>query len=425
MRTLVLNAGYEPLAVVTFRRALVLVLTGKASVVAEGDDPVVGPQDILGRPSVILLHRYIRPRYNTMTAVSRRGVLRRDGQRCAYCGKAAHTIDHVQPKSTGRRRFLGKPGGRLPAVQQRQGGPYPRRNGLEARALSRDRRRARSGRSRNWKSPRRTGIPSCCRSPPPERHGRCPATRLHRAAGSLLRIQRCALGWAGGIRCCYSRRRAVLASGRLAQSPPGIGGADPPGPRAAGRARRRHHRRRRPGPRDAAGRCADLPGGAAVRRPGRSHRRRTRGACEPTMRRPAAAAGAGPDPRAGLRHARGRCRRQGPARRAGGRAPEGDGVHGGLRRRAPAAPRRFLWHGRATTLRVLKPRSGAHLRTPPCSPFLLVLTCGELRVPPGSTDDVDTWDDASALGVSGRAPGHEPGRAARSSATEPDLGGKR
>ena len=31
MRTLVLNAGYEPLAVVTFRRALLLVLTGKAS----------------------------------------------------------------------------------------------------------------------------------------------------------------------------------------------------------------------------------------------------------------------------------------------------------------------------------------------------------------------------------------------------------
>ncbi|BCW81592.1 MULTISPECIES: HNH endonuclease [Micrococcaceae] len=101
MRTLVLNAGYEPLAVITFRRALVLVLTGKASVVAEGDDPVVGPTDVLGRPSVILLNRYIRPRYNHSTAVSRRGVLRRDGHKCAYCGKAAHTIDHVHPKSRG------------------------------------------------------------------------------------------------------------------------------------------------------------------------------------------------------------------------------------------------------------------------------------------------------------------------------------
>lgn len=31
-----------------------------------------------------------------------------------------------------------------------------------------------------------------------------------------------------------------------------------------------------------------------------------------------------------------------------------------------------------------------------------------LRVPSGSTDDVDTWDDAAALGVSGRTPGQKP-----------------
>jgi hypothetical protein len=42
VRTLVLNAGYEPLAVVSFRRALVLVLAGKATVIADGDPPVVG-----------------------------------------------------------------------------------------------------------------------------------------------------------------------------------------------------------------------------------------------------------------------------------------------------------------------------------------------------------------------------------------------
>jgi 5-methylcytosine-specific restriction endonuclease McrA len=101
MRTLVLNAGYEPLAVVTFRRALVLVLAGKASVVAEDGDPVVGPREVLGRPSVILLNRYIRPRRTYATAVSRRGVLRRDAHACAYCGKAAHTVDHVLPRSRG------------------------------------------------------------------------------------------------------------------------------------------------------------------------------------------------------------------------------------------------------------------------------------------------------------------------------------
>ncbi|ABY22252.1 HNH endonuclease family protein [Renibacterium salmoninarum ATCC 33209] len=101
MRTLVLNAGYEPLAVVTFRRALILVLAGKASVLAEGDDPVVGPQEILSRPSVILLNRYIRLPYDRESPVSRRGVLRRDEHHCAYCGKSGSTIDHIQPRSRG------------------------------------------------------------------------------------------------------------------------------------------------------------------------------------------------------------------------------------------------------------------------------------------------------------------------------------
>ena len=51
MRTLVLNAGYEPLAVVSFRRALVLVLAGKATVIADGGNPVVGGTLTLPRPS--------------------------------------------------------------------------------------------------------------------------------------------------------------------------------------------------------------------------------------------------------------------------------------------------------------------------------------------------------------------------------------
>ena len=60
MRTLVLNAGYEPLAVVSFRRAIVLVLAGKATVIDQGEHPVVGGTLTLPRPSVILLVRYVR-----------------------------------------------------------------------------------------------------------------------------------------------------------------------------------------------------------------------------------------------------------------------------------------------------------------------------------------------------------------------------
>lgn len=101
MRTLVLNAGYEPLAVVSFRRAVVLVLNGKATILAEGSAPLRHHNGVLARPSVILLARYVRLPYRNGVPVTRRGVLRRDGHRCAYCGRSATSIDHVLPRSRG------------------------------------------------------------------------------------------------------------------------------------------------------------------------------------------------------------------------------------------------------------------------------------------------------------------------------------
>lgn len=102
MRTLVLNAGYEPLAVVSFKRALVLVMNQKASIVAvDGEHPVFGSSGAWERPSVIILRRYVRIPSGRNIPVSRRGVLRRDNSRCGYCGKSAATIDHVMPRSRG------------------------------------------------------------------------------------------------------------------------------------------------------------------------------------------------------------------------------------------------------------------------------------------------------------------------------------
>ena len=78
MRTLVLNAGYEPLAVVSFKRALVLVMNEKASIVAaDNDHPVWGSTGVWDRPSVIILRRYVRIPSGRNIPVSRRGVLRR------------------------------------------------------------------------------------------------------------------------------------------------------------------------------------------------------------------------------------------------------------------------------------------------------------------------------------------------------------
>lgn len=102
MRTLVLNAGYEPLTVVSFKRAMVLVMKEKASVIEHvEDDPVRAGSVVYERPVVILLSRYVRVPSGRRVPVTRRGVLRRDDHRCGYCGKSAATIDHVLPRSRG------------------------------------------------------------------------------------------------------------------------------------------------------------------------------------------------------------------------------------------------------------------------------------------------------------------------------------
>ena len=110
MRTLVLNAGYEPLAIVSFKRAIVLVLNDKATVIEHVDgDPVWGARQAVDRPAVILLTRYVRVPGGRHIPVTRRGVLRRDAHRCGYCSKSASTIDHILPRSRGIPSELASP----------------------------------------------------------------------------------------------------------------------------------------------------------------------------------------------------------------------------------------------------------------------------------------------------------------------------
>ena len=104
MRTLVLNAGYEPLSVVSFKRAVVLVMNHKATVLeSDNAHPVRSVSGEVERPSVIILTHYVHVPHGRSVPVSRRGVLRRDFHRCAYCGKSASTVDHVVPRSRGGR----------------------------------------------------------------------------------------------------------------------------------------------------------------------------------------------------------------------------------------------------------------------------------------------------------------------------------
>jgi 5-methylcytosine-specific restriction endonuclease McrA len=99
--TLLLNATFEPLCVVSSRRAIVLVLAHKAESVDVGGDVVHAERVSLPVPIVVRLTRYVRVPYPTSVPLSRRAVFTRDGQTCVYCGGSATSIDHVVPRSRG------------------------------------------------------------------------------------------------------------------------------------------------------------------------------------------------------------------------------------------------------------------------------------------------------------------------------------
>ena len=99
--SLLLNATYEPLCVVSSRRAIVLVLAAKAEAVDVTDDEVHAERITVAVPIVVRLTRYVRVPYPVQVPLSRRAVFTRDGSTCVYCGSSATSIDHVVPRSRG------------------------------------------------------------------------------------------------------------------------------------------------------------------------------------------------------------------------------------------------------------------------------------------------------------------------------------
>jgi 5-methylcytosine-specific restriction endonuclease McrA len=100
-QSLVLNATYEPLCVVSTRRALLLVLDRKAELMSATGRVFRAEVVAVPEPSVVRLNYFIKVPYEARVALNRRAVFARDGHRCQYCGASAENIDHVIPKSKG------------------------------------------------------------------------------------------------------------------------------------------------------------------------------------------------------------------------------------------------------------------------------------------------------------------------------------
>ncbi|MGE3798003.1 MAG: HNH endonuclease [Thermomicrobiales bacterium] len=99
---LVLNQNYEPLNICNGRRAIVLVIGGKAEVLETHEASISTPDSVYDYPSVIRLVYLIRsPR--AKVKLTRREVFIRDNFTCQYCGRRSHdlTLDHIIPRSRG------------------------------------------------------------------------------------------------------------------------------------------------------------------------------------------------------------------------------------------------------------------------------------------------------------------------------------
>lgn len=98
---LMLNSSFEPIQIISLKRALTMLTKGKVTVTLPSDREVYPG---VFAPSIVRLmeYKYIPLR---IQLVSKKNIYLRDNYTCLYCGKKFHasdlTWDHVLPRSRG------------------------------------------------------------------------------------------------------------------------------------------------------------------------------------------------------------------------------------------------------------------------------------------------------------------------------------
>lgn len=108
-QTLVLNATFEPLKIVSWQRAMTLFVQGKAEVLEEHEREARSVSFTFRLPSVVRLLRFVRVRQKAdYVPFTRANIYSRDDYTCQYCGEPFEpedlTFDHVVPAAQGGRR---------------------------------------------------------------------------------------------------------------------------------------------------------------------------------------------------------------------------------------------------------------------------------------------------------------------------------
>jgi 5-methylcytosine-specific restriction endonuclease McrA len=101
----VFSRNYLPINQINIKRAIILLVTGKAEPLDFGDCKTItvhSPSMVFLVPQQIRLTIHHKERTWKIPAVNRREVLRRDKHACQYCGSTKYlTLDHVIPTSKG------------------------------------------------------------------------------------------------------------------------------------------------------------------------------------------------------------------------------------------------------------------------------------------------------------------------------------
>ena len=135
--TLVLSQAYEPLRVVSWRRALTLLMLGKVEVLEEYNWGVHTATLVIKVPAVVRLLRAFRRRREPVK-FSRVNIYARDHYTCQYCGEKRRivelTYDHVIPRSRGGRTEWTNIVTACQDCNLRKGGRTPEEAGMRLRS---------------------------------------------------------------------------------------------------------------------------------------------------------------------------------------------------------------------------------------------------------------------------------------------------
>ncbi len=134
---LVLNASYEPLHVISIRRAVVLLLKEKAEIVEATERTLRAAEREYPVPLVIRLVTFVRIPHRLSMPLNRRTLFARDEYTCQYCGRqpgrARLTMDHVVPRSRGGMLTWENIVAACSTCNQRKGSRLPHECGMEPR----------------------------------------------------------------------------------------------------------------------------------------------------------------------------------------------------------------------------------------------------------------------------------------------------